>query len=47
VAFLVAAVFALVGAVFALRVPDDEAAETMQVRAKRSPRGELQAAEVG
>ncbi len=45
VAFLVAAVLALIGAVSALRVPDDEAAETMQVRAKRSQRGDLQAAE--
>jgi MFS family permease len=49
VAFLVAAVLALIGAVSALRVPDDEAAETMhvEVRAKRSQRGELHAAEVG
>jgi predicted MFS family arabinose efflux permease len=45
VAFLVAAVLALIGAVSALRVPDDEAAETMQVRAKRSQRGDLRAAE--
>src|SRR5215216_6033233 len=45
VAFLVAAVLALVGAVSALRVPDDEATETMQVRAKRSRRGDLQPAE--
>ena len=43
-AFLVAAVLALVGAVSALRVPDEEAAETMQVPAKRSQRGELQTA---
>jgi MFS family permease len=49
VAFLVAAGLALVGAVSALRVPDDEAAETMhlQVPAKRSRRGDLQPAEVG
>ena len=47
VAFLVAAGLALVGAVSALRVPDDEAAETMQVPAKGSQRGNLQAAEVG
>jgi hypothetical protein len=49
VALLVAAVLALIGAVFALRVPDDEAAETMhvQVRAKRSRQGDLQTAEVG
>ncbi len=49
VAFLVAAVLALVGAVSALRVPDDESAETMhvQVRAKRSQPGDLQTAEVG
>jgi predicted MFS family arabinose efflux permease len=47
VAFLVAGVLALIGAVFALRVPDDEAVETMQVGAKKSQRGELQAAEVG
>jgi sugar phosphate permease len=48
VAFLVAAVLALIGAVFALRVPDDEAAETMHlpVRAKRSQLGDLQTAEV-
>ena len=46
-AFLVAAVLALVGAVSALRVPDDEAAETMQVPAKRSQRGELQTAQTG
>ena len=45
VAFLVAAVLALVGAVSALRVPDDEAAEMMQVRAKRSHRGDLETAE--
>jgi hypothetical protein len=47
--FLVAAVLALVGAMSALRVPDDEAAETMhlQVRAKRSQRGDRRAAEVG
>jgi hypothetical protein len=49
VALLVAAALALIGAVFALRVPDDEAAETMhlQVRAKRSQQGDLQTAEVG
>jgi EmrB/QacA subfamily drug resistance transporter len=47
VAFLVAAALALVGAVSALRVPDDEAAETMQVREQRSQRGELQAVEAG
>ena len=47
VAFLVAAVLALVGAVSALRVPDEEAAETMQVPAKGSRRGDLQTAEVG
>jgi EmrB/QacA subfamily drug resistance transporter len=49
VAFLVAAVLALVGAVSALRVPDDEAAETMhvQVSAKRSRRGELKTAQTG
>ncbi len=47
VAFLVAAGLALVGAVSALRVPDDEAAETMQVPAKGSRRGDLQPAEVG
>jgi MFS family permease len=48
VAFLVAAVLALVGAVSALRVPDDEAAETMHVqgRAQRSQPGDLQTAEV-
>src|SRR5215211_6237077 len=45
-AFLVAAVLALVGAASALRVPDEEAAETMQVPAKRSRRGDLQLAEV-
>jgi len=45
VAFLVAAGLALVGAVSALRVPDDEAAETMQVPAKESQRGNLQPAE--
>jgi EmrB/QacA subfamily drug resistance transporter len=46
-AFLVAAVLALVGAASALRVPDEEAAETMhlKVRAKRSEPGDLQAAE--
>jgi len=44
-AFLVAAVLALVGAISALRVPDDEAAETMQVPAKRSRRGDLQTAQ--
>jgi MFS family permease len=49
VALLVAAALALIGAVFALRVPDDEAAETMhvQVRVKRSQQGDLQTAEVG
>jgi MFS family permease len=47
VAFLVAAVLALIGAVSALRVPDDEAAETMHVRPKKSQRGDLQTAEVG
>ena len=48
VAFLVAAVLALVGAISALRVPDDEAAETMHVqgRAQRSQPGDLQTAEV-
>ena len=48
VAFLVAAVLALVGAVSALRVLDDEAAETMHlpVRAKRSQPGGLQTMEV-
>src|SRR3954471_4320704 len=44
-AFLVAAVLALIGAVSALRVPDEEAAETMQVRAKRTRPGELQTAQ--
>jgi hypothetical protein len=49
VALLVAAALALIGATFALRVPDDEAAETMhlQVRAKRSQQGDLRAAELG
>jgi EmrB/QacA subfamily drug resistance transporter len=47
VAFLVAAMLALVGAVSALRVPDEEAAETMQVRAKKTQRGELQTAQTG
>jgi EmrB/QacA subfamily drug resistance transporter len=47
VAFMVAAVLALVGAVSALRVPDEEAAETMQLPAKQSNRGNLQTAEVG
>jgi hypothetical protein len=49
VALLVAAAVALIGAMFALRVPDDEAAETMhlQVRPKRSQQSDLQAAEVG
>jgi EmrB/QacA subfamily drug resistance transporter len=48
VAFLVAAVLALVGAVSAPRVLDDEAAETMHVqgRAQRSQPGDLQTAEV-
>jgi hypothetical protein len=45
-AFLVAAALALIGAVSALRVPDDEAAQTMhlQVRTKSSLRGDLQTA---
>jgi MFS family permease len=47
VAFLVAALLALVGAVSALRVPDEEAAETMLVRAKKTQRGELQTAQTG
>jgi EmrB/QacA subfamily drug resistance transporter len=48
-AFLVAAVLALVGAVSALRVPDEEAAETMhlQVSEKRTQRGALQTAQTG
>ena len=45
-AFLVAAGFAVVGALLALRVPDAEAAETMQVREARSP-GEARRAETG
>jgi hypothetical protein len=49
VALLVAAALAVIGAAFALRVPDDEAAETMhvKVRAKRSQQSDLRAAEVG
>ncbi|MGH2614519.1 MAG: MFS transporter, partial [Thermomicrobiales bacterium] len=46
-AFLVAAGFALIGSLLALRVPDAEAAETMQMRAKRSPSGEVRVAETG
>jgi hypothetical protein len=42
-------VLALVGAVSALRVPDEEAAETMhlQVSEKRTQRGALQTAQTG
>ena len=45
-AFLVAAGFAVVGALLALRVPDAEAAETMQTGGKRSA-GEARVAETG
>ncbi len=46
-AFLVAAVFALIGVLLALRVPDADAAETMQMRAKRSPVSDVRIAETG
>lgn len=46
-ALLAAAALALVGAVAALRIPDEEAAETMVPRGRAAPEPELQAVEVG
>jgi hypothetical protein len=43
----VAALFAIVGAVSALAVPDEEAAETMHPRHDRQQTPELRAAETG
>jgi MFS family permease len=44
VAFFVAAGFALIASVLAMRVPDAEAAETMVVRGKRVAEADTQAA---
>ncbi len=46
IALIAAACFALAGAVSALNIPDEEAAETMRPR-ERAPEPELQAVEVG